>query len=110
MSAASTQSSPGSEVTPRGPASVLSPINPTFPIIDALGIPMGKYYPSNYRSPVTSAPSTPDVRPTVFPPTNLQIPTMTSSKSKKRQGHERDSSDVKRKLQQYQRDMIAQAR
>ncbi|KAH6675005.1 hypothetical protein B0J14DRAFT_479328, partial [Halenospora varia] len=110
MSATSTQSSPGSEVIPRGPASILSPVNPTFPITDALGIPMGKYYPSNYRSPATSAPSTPDAKPTALPPTNLQIPTMTSSKSKKRQGHERDSSDVKRKLQQYQRDMIAQAR
>jgi len=47
--------------------------------------------------------------PTSVPaaPTNLEIPAM---KKNKRPNHERRTSDVKRKLQQYQRDMIAQAR
>merc|ERR1712098_456843 len=48
---------------------------------------------------------------TPLPPTNLSIPTTSSKRgSKERPGHERKSSDIKRKLQQYQREMIAQAR
>jgi hypothetical protein len=98
-------------MTPKGPTSVLTPLlNPTAPIIDALGIPAGKYYPSNYHSPATTRVSSPTpVAP--LPPNNLTIPPATTLKTKRQKsGHERDSSDVKRKLQQYQRDMIAQAR
>jgi hypothetical protein len=49
----------------------------------------------------------------MLPPTNLEIPTTVHKRQKKErpaQGHERKTSDVKRKLQQYQRDMIVQAR
>lgn len=43
-----------------------------------------------------------------MPPNELQIPA--SGKTNKRPAYERRTSDVKRKLQQYQRDMIAEAR
>ncbi|RDL41453.1 uncharacterized protein BP5553_01432 [Venustampulla echinocandica] len=113
MSASSSHSSPGSDITPRGPPTVLTPIvsnnSPTFPTTDALGIPLGKYYPSNYMPPVTAAASTSRM-PTSAPPTYLSIPQVASSRNKKTPGHERHNSDIKRKLQQYQRDMIAQAR
>jgi hypothetical protein len=50
----------------------------------------------------------------MFPPTNLAIATLQSKRKNmsqsRSQGHERKSSDVTRKIQQYQRDMIAQAR
>jgi hypothetical protein len=117
MSASSSVvSSPGSNITPKGATSIFGPlVHPTAPIVvDALGIdiPAGKYYPSNYKSPETTRVSTPSSAAAVpLPPTNLTIPSTTSQKTKRQKsGHERDSSDVKRKLQQYQRDMIAQAR
>ncbi|KAI1108835.1 hypothetical protein F5Y14DRAFT_57993 [Nemania sp. NC0429] len=75
-------------------------------------LPMGKYYPSNYerrkddkkrnsRRPKTSAPVTSgSIRsepqtPNVNPTSNVS--------------HSRNESEAKRRLQQYQRDMIAQA-
>jgi hypothetical protein len=78
---------------------------------------MGKYHPSNYKSPANTEVSTPTpalngLTSAPLPPTNLTIPTIASNKRHKgsRAGHERKSSDIKRKIQQYQRDMIAQAR
>jgi hypothetical protein len=62
---------------------------------------MGKYHPSKYKPVAGVATSAP------LPPTELEIP---SGKGNKRPAYERRTSDVKRKLQQYQRDMIAQAR
>ncbi len=107
---------PSSETTPKMPTtSLLGPsafgqLSPNVP--DTLRIPMGKYHPSNYKSPASTAVTTPTSAPRPpLPPTNLSIPPKTSKRSsKERPGHERKSSDVKRKLQQYQRDMIAQAR
>jgi hypothetical protein len=64
---------------------------------------MGKYHPSNYK---LVAPSTPTSIPPALPATSLELP----SKNKARPGHVRRDSDVKRKLRQYQQDMIAQAR
>ncbi|KAI8966373.1 hypothetical protein F5Y11DRAFT_153887 [Daldinia sp. FL1419] len=76
-------------------------------------LPMGKYYPSNYvkrkeekRSRKQSRPST----STQFPPMSSKsesiVPTTRDSSV---MGHSRNESDAKRRLQQYQRDMIAQA-
>ncbi|TVY44641.1 hypothetical protein LSUB1_G001835 [Lachnellula subtilissima] len=115
MSASSSvMSSPGSEITPRAATSVpFDLIQPTASAtIDSLGIPAGKYYPSNYKSPATTRVSTPTSAAAPLPPTDLTLPSDTAKKSKRQKssGHERNSSDVKRKLQQYQRDMIAQAR
>ena len=69
---------------------------------------MGKYYPSNYENrmrhhhgppvPITSGIATKSVS---------QVPTLLSSASES--PRVRDEGDAKRKLQQYQRDMIAQA-
>ncbi|XXH05792.1 hypothetical protein Hte_012230 [Hypoxylon texense] len=77
-------------------------------------LPMGKYYPSNYvkrkeekRSkqqtlrPPTSSPTSPiGSKSETQVPTTRDIPTA---------GHSRNESEAKRRLQQYQRDMIAQA-
>jgi hypothetical protein len=85
------------------------PMSPTLP--DTLVKPMGKYHPANYKSPNTTEISTPNsnlsMRP-MMPPNNLTIPSLRTRKSS--QGHKRESSDIKKKLKQYQRDMIAQAR
>jgi hypothetical protein len=82
---------------------MLSPTYNAVPSPEALALPIGKYHPSNYK-PVT--PSVTSSAP--LSPTQLEIPS--SGKSNKRPAYERRTSDVKRKLQQYQRDMIAQAR
>ena len=111
--------SPASETTPKMPSHmVLTPtlLGQMSPIIpEPLLKPMGKYHPSNYKSPPTTGVSTPaSTPPRSMPPTNLAIPnTALKRQNRERQlqsSHERKTSDVKRKLQQYQRDMIAQAR
>ncbi|KAI0109421.1 hypothetical protein F4776DRAFT_657220 [Hypoxylon sp. NC0597] len=78
-------------------------------------LPMGKYYPSNYvkrkeekryrqqNRPPTSNPMPP---PPTISKSESQVPTARDSSSI---GHSRNESDAKRRLQQYQRDMIAQA-
>jgi len=69
---------------------------------------MGKYHPSNYKlvAPAISTGLSPI--PVSTQPTELEIPS--PDKSNKRSAYERRTNDVKLKLQQYQRDMIAQAR
>ena len=119
-SSTSLAASPAEMPSPKMPSHILTPnlLGPPSPTIpEPLLKPMGKYHPSNYKSPAStgvSTPSNPSVSSrTLLPPTNLAIPTLQSkrkNKSHSRQGHERKSSDVTRKLQQYQRDMIAQAR
>lgn len=76
-------------------------------------MPLGKYHPSNYNSPASSSANTPGVTsvPPPFPSTHLKIPQQSNKRAAPpRSVHERRGSDVKRKIQQYQRDMIAQAR
>ncbi|OLN86119.1 hypothetical protein CCHL11_05188, partial [Colletotrichum chlorophyti] len=70
-------------------------------------LPMGKYYPSNYES---QTPQESRIGPSA-PPSRISstrsdghIPTREAFRSS------RQDSEVRRKLQQYQRDMIAQAR
>ncbi|KAL3417151.1 hypothetical protein PVAG01_11151 [Phlyctema vagabunda] len=72
-----------------------------------LTMPMGKYHPSNYKiTPVGSpAPTTTNL------PANLALPSpSTNRKPTQARHHHRKESEVRRKIQQYQRDMIAQAR
>lgn len=81
-------------------------------------IPMarGKYYPSNYIPPacVASSPSSPSHKsfasshrsPTS---THLALPAAGHRKSKDNT-HQCQNSDIKRKVREYQRDMIAEAR
>lgn len=88
---------------------LLAPMSPTLP--EPLVKPMGKYHPANYKSldstEVSTPTSVPPIRPPM-PPSNLTMPSLRTRKSS--QGHKRDSSDVKKKLKQYQQDMIAQAK
>ncbi|KAI6714767.1 hypothetical protein JHW43_002735 [Diplocarpon mali] len=105
--------SPSSETTPRMPTAFAVPpaFSPAVP--DNLRIPRGKYHPSNYKPPAsTGAPTaTPTPRAAAHP--HLSLPLSTSNKRRDRPDrphHDRKSSEVKRQLQQYQRDMIAQAR
>lgn len=97
-----------SDITPKAPSLAFqTPI--TAPETPILTMPMGKYHPSNYKlvSPSLSpAPTSSPVQP--LPTSSMSLPQ--SKASNKRPHHERRTSDVKRKLQQYQRDMIAQAR
>ncbi|KAE9578457.1 hypothetical protein CGMCC3_g5746 [Colletotrichum fructicola] len=71
-------------------------------------LPMGKYYPSNYESRGSQDPTRigPSAPPTRASSTRSEghIPTREGCRSS------RQDSEVRRKLQQYQRDMIAQAR
>ncbi|KAI0458488.1 hypothetical protein F5B21DRAFT_433889 [Xylaria acuta] len=75
-------------------------------------LPMGKYYPSNYERrkdekkgkkhrPTTSAPTM-----SGSAKSESQVPTVNQTSSI---GHSRSESEAKARLQQYQRDMIAQA-
>ncbi|KAF3019452.1 hypothetical protein E8E14_013646 [Neopestalotiopsis sp. 37M] len=78
--------------------------------VHANPLPMGKYYPSNYESKHPS-PQMHPVRPSAATSTSTvksdsQIPTV---RTEGLSGHSRQESEAKRRLQQYQRDMIAQA-
>ncbi|KAI0112874.1 hypothetical protein F4814DRAFT_449326 [Daldinia grandis] len=75
-------------------------------------LPMGKYYPSNYvkrkeekRSRQTRPPTSTPL-PSMGSKSESLVPTTRDSAAL---GHSRNESDAKRRLQQYQRDMIAQA-
>jgi hypothetical protein len=74
-------------------------------------LPMGKYYPSNYerrkdekRKAKNNRPAASD--PILFNSTKSQVQTIHHTSTPT---HPRNESDAKRRLQQYQRDMIAQA-
>ncbi|KAI9649350.1 hypothetical protein NHQ30_001923 [Ciborinia camelliae] len=100
MSMSIPMDSPSSDVTLRGPPSIMgSP----FTLPDSLVMPKGKYYPSNY----TSSPSSPIP---ILNGDNLQLPPKNHRQKSTNPDHQRRSSDIKRKLQKYQRDMIEQAR
>lgn len=87
---------------------MISPTSSNIPNLEALAIPMGKYHPLNYK-PVSPGIST-GLSPITasMQPTEVQIPP--PDKNNMRPAYERRTSDLKLKLQQYQRDMIAQAR
>ncbi|KAK1758323.1 hypothetical protein QBC47DRAFT_399234 [Echria macrotheca] len=98
-------------------SSAHTPVSSYLPmgVPDGVALPLGKYYPSNYEkrygqqraardriSPWSgSGPGTAVVR------SEPQVPRLRQHESSS--SHARTSSDVKRKLQQYQRDMVAQA-
>jgi hypothetical protein len=68
---------------------------------------MGKYYPSNWEKRHGKAPKTrPTTQPTPAPATKSEPQ---APKHHTDQAHPRPGSDIKRRLQQYQRDMVAQA-
>ncbi|CZT48458.1 uncharacterized protein RSE6_09152 [Rhynchosporium secalis] len=107
--------SPTSDTTPKMSSHMLIPsafgqLSPSIP--ETLRLPVGKYHPSNYKSPVSTGSSTTTSTPRgSMPPSSLTIPAQPIRRgSKDRPVNERKSSEVKRKLQEYQRNMIAQAR
>lgn len=70
-------------------------------------MPMGKYHPSNYKiTPNASALPSPNLS-MAAPPSHQPLSGGSTTPTKH---HHRKGSEVRRKLQQYQRDMIAQAR
>ncbi|KAI5921729.1 hypothetical protein F4810DRAFT_702101 [Camillea tinctor] len=76
-------------------------------------MPMGKYYPSNYEKRKDdkkrahgARPLTSDSTSANFSKSDSQVPTFKESPT---MSHSRNESEAKRRLQQYQRDMIAQA-
>ncbi|KAH8197981.1 hypothetical protein TruAng_007845 [Truncatella angustata] len=73
-------------------------------------LPMGKYYPSNYENRQPEQHLSPNRPPvSVSPSTGIKseshVPTLRADGP----AHSRQESEAKRRLQQYQRDMIAQA-
>jgi hypothetical protein len=115
-STSSLAASPASD-TPKLHFDLLTPtlLNPAPAIPEPLLRPTGKYHPSNYKFPSTTTALTPSLPARPLPPTNFTLPpSLQNRKNKDRDrpanGHVRKTSDVKRKLQQYQREMIAQAR
>jgi hypothetical protein len=73
--------------------------------VHANPLPMGKYYPSNYENHQHIHRPTMPGSSSAAPKTDSQVPTYRDSTM----GHSRNESEAKRRLQQYQRDMIAQA-
>ncbi|KAI1092856.1 hypothetical protein F5B19DRAFT_186773 [Rostrohypoxylon terebratum] len=78
-------------------------------------LPMGKYYPSNYvkrkeekRSRQQARSPTSNFAPS--PPTGIKSEPQVPTTKDITIGHSRNESEAKRRLQQYQRDMIAQAK
>ncbi|KAI1300495.1 hypothetical protein F5Y03DRAFT_230020 [Xylaria venustula] len=76
-------------------------------------LPMGKYYPSNYEKRKGEKKKSKNHRPAVFEPTvsasvksGTQVPVVNQTST---MSHTRMDSEAKCRLQQYQRDMIAQA-
>ncbi|CRK21478.1 hypothetical protein BN1708_013135 [Verticillium longisporum] len=82
-------------------------------------LPMGKYYPSNYEKRNHPPHPTTSMEPTPVQPRPVGVAGLSSSVKSESQvptvsnenfQTSRQDSDVRRKLAQYQRDMIAQAR
>ena len=82
-------------------------------------LPVGKYYPSNYENrptPATGGGHAPQPKRATIPggsKSDLQVPRSKSGTGNSTGGtpahHVRSDSDARRRLQQYQRDMVAQA-
>ncbi|KAJ8128024.1 hypothetical protein O1611_g5613 [Lasiodiplodia mahajangana] len=102
----------GSLRRPESASSSTTPVASYMPLGDRSSpLPMGKYYPSNYERrkdekkgkhrPKTSDSTTSSSSKSEVPVPHITQPSTT--------GHSRNESEAKRRLQQYQRDMIAQA-
>lgn len=105
-------SSPAPTTDGMSPSRSTTPVASYIPSgVHASPLPMGKYYPSNYekrkeeKRQQTIRPSPSGILPASVK-SDSQVPTYRSDSS---MGHSRNESEAKRRLQQYQRDMIAQA-
>ncbi|KAI0130579.1 hypothetical protein BJ170DRAFT_594090 [Xylariales sp. AK1849] len=100
--------------TPSSSGGTNTPVASYMPSgVHANPLPMGKYYPSNYENRKgLSHQQQGSLRPPAAGPaamavkSDTQVPTYRGDSSL---GHSRNESEAKRRLQQYQRDMIAQA-
>ncbi|ORY67450.1 uncharacterized protein BCR38DRAFT_158463 [Pseudomassariella vexata] len=102
--------------SPANTAMSTTPVTSYIPSgVHANPLPMGKYYPSNYesRKAAKREQQQQGVRPTSSGSSTMaatrsdsQIPMYRGDSPL---GHSRNESEAKRRLQQYQRDMIAQA-
>lgn len=91
--------------TVTSPDTPISSYNPTG-LHDDVVLPLGKYYPSNWERRHGKGPQSRP--PAAAAHSEPQVPK--SQESNQSPSHaQRPGSDVKRRLQQYQRDMIAQA-
>lgn len=87
-----------------------TPISSYIPsgVHEDVALPMGKYYPSNWEKRHGKSPQS---RPSTA--THAAAPVIRSEPQVPKyhgdQAHARPGSDIKRRLQQYQRDMVAQA-
>lgn len=72
-------------------------------------LPQGKYYPSNWENRVNGGQQSPPRPPPSTSVPNPARPDLLVPQSRNEAAHTRSNSDAKRRLQQYKRDMIAQA-
>jgi hypothetical protein len=100
-------------VPPESTSTSNTPVTSYMPLGDQSSpLPMGKYYPSNYERRKDEKRKSKNRRPTSDPAvfnsvkSESQVPTLHQTSN---MGHSRNESEAKRRLQQYQRDMIAQA-
>ncbi|KAI3327154.1 hypothetical protein HD806DRAFT_520102 [Xylariaceae sp. AK1471] len=100
-------------VRPESTSASNTPVASYMPLGDQSSpLPMGKYYPSNYERRKNEKRKGKKHRPTSDPTlfnsikSESQVPTLNQTPT---MGHSRNESEAKRRLQQYQRDMIAQA-
>jgi len=89
-----------------------TPVSSYIPtgIHDTATLPLGKYYPSNYeKRPAGGAQSHLHPSRAGVGPSAKSEPQVSTYRKDAPLAHSRTSSDVKRRLLQYQRDMVAQA-
>ncbi|KAI0201843.1 hypothetical protein F4808DRAFT_459602 [Astrocystis sublimbata] len=96
----------------RADPAATTPVASYLPLGDRSSMPMGKYYPSNYERRKDEKKSRQHRTTTSAPAmsssskSDSQVPTVNQTPS---MGHGRTEPTAKARLQQYQRDMIAQA-
>ncbi|KAI1263373.1 hypothetical protein F5Y18DRAFT_429061 [Xylariaceae sp. FL1019] len=104
--------------SPDSASATHTPVASYMPLGAQDSLPMGKYYPSNYKQRKDAKRKAQIPRPSALEPTvcstssksESQVPTLSQpTSSKYATGHVRNESEARRRLQQYQRDMVAQA-
>ncbi|KAK0665738.1 hypothetical protein QBC41DRAFT_232100 [Cercophora samala] len=76
---------------------------------DGIALPLGKYYPTNWERRHGKSPQQQQRPTTAAKSVSSAGHESQGQKLRREQGHARSGSEVKRRIQQYQRDMVAQA-